>query len=728
MKKLVINYTLSSVLYLFCFLLFTANTYAQNRLIDSLKNELSIHKEKDSIRVNILNELAYSYQINDVSYSESYIDKAEAILNTIDYKKGKARNLFIKGSIQLIKDDFESANLYYQKALQLYTIISYNQGISESYTALVKIARHKSEYKKAIEYLKKVLVINEEIGVNKDLPDNLNLLGTFNSITGNYSESLKYHESALKLFEEQKNNIGIANTFENIGDIYKRQGKYSLALKYLNKALFIKEKLNDSSKVYSILNAIGVIYEREGFPDKSLEYYNRALEISNKNDDKIGVYRTNIGIGILYISTEEYDKAFIFLNRALAVSEEINDLETVAVCLNYIGFIYLSQGKLALALECYKRSERISLKTGSQSALSKAYRGLANIFLSQKKYKKALSYALKSKDIADKLNSLSHQVNAEYLLFSIYKNTGDHKKALVNHEAYKRVSDSLFNKKNIQKITQLEYEHKYKQAIDSASIRELELTKTLEKSKRNLLLGVIAFLAMTLILGGIIFFMKLRHEKSKTQNIAIEQKLLRSQMTPHFIFNSLSVLQGIILNQENKKAVFYLTKFSKLLRIALENSTNKMVPLNQELEALNNYLELQNLEDSQSYEYTILVDESIDKSVFSIPPMLIQPFIENAVEHAFKNQIENRKIDIKLKYYDDRLICTIADNGIGIDTQKGDEKKNKISLATTITSKRLKMLSKDFNTEGLITIEDRKKYNEKGTIVTIVIPYKLKAE
>ncbi|OUS02824.1 hypothetical protein A9Q86_01890, partial [Flavobacteriales bacterium 33_180_T64] len=111
--------------------------------------------------------------------------------------------------------------------------------------------------------------------------------------------------------------------------------------------------------------------------------------------------------------------------------------------------------------------------------------------------------------------------------------------------------------------------------------------------------------------------------------------------------------------------------------------------------------------------------------LFKIPPMLIQPFIENAVEHAFKNIKENRKIDVQLSYLNKELICTITDNGIGINAQNGNISKDKKSLATTITSERLKMLSKDFNIKGSVSIEDRQKYNEQGTIVTLVIPYKI---
>ncbi|MGH1386967.1 histidine kinase, partial [Kordia sp.] len=129
---------------------------------------------------------------------------------------------------------------------------------------------------------------------------------------------------------------------------------------------------------------------------------------------------------------------------------------------------------------------------------------------------------------------------------------------------FKTLNDSLLSKDVNKKIIKSEYEYKYKQEIASANQRELRLTKEvettsqdLENSKQNLLLGVIAFLLVTLVLAAIIFFLRLRHVKAKNKNILTEQKLLRSQMTPHFIFNALSVLQGIILNKEQKKSLSY---------------------------------------------------------------------------------------------------------------------------------------------------------------------------
>jgi LytS/YehU family sensor histidine kinase len=316
-------------------------------------------------------------------------------------------------------------------------------------------------------------------------------------------------------------------------------------------------------------------------------------------------------------------------------------------------------------------------------------------------------------------------------LSKAYEAKGLFKQALTDYKIHKKINDSLFNKENIQKITALEYDYKYKQELDSAKITELQLKKTVQtttqdlvKSKQNLLLGIIVFLVVALLMGTIIFFLRLRSEKAKTQNIVMEQKLLRSQMTPHFIFNSLSVLQGMILNKEEGNSVSYLSKFSKLLRTILENSRYKTVSLADELSAVDSYMSLQNLDENPTYVYTLKIDPTIDTAILKIPPMLIQPFIENAIEHAFPNQKVAKQINVTLSFTDEKLVCTIADNGIGINIDPQKIQKNKNSLATKITSERLKILSKEFKTQGNISVKNRATFGEQGTLVTLVIPYK----
>jgi hypothetical protein len=198
----------------------------------------------------------------------------------------------------------------------------------------------------------------------------------------------------------------------------------------------------------------------------------------------------------------------------------------------------------------------------------------------------------------------------------VYKKKNDYAKALEHHELYKALSDSFFSEENIQELAELEYEYKYKHELESGKSREKKLNNTvkevnqdLKETQQNIFMGIIAFLLIIILLGGVVFYLRLRNVKSKIQNISTEQKLLRTQMTPHFIFNSMSILQGMILNNEDKKAVSYLSKFSRLLRLTLENSRDKSVELAKEVLAIQHYLDLQNVEERNSFHYELTVGE-----------------------------------------------------------------------------------------------------------------------
>ncbi len=338
---------------------------------------------------------------------------------------------------------------------------------------------------------------------------------------------------------------------------------------------------------------------------------------------------------------------------------------------------------------------------------------------------------MESQKIAKKLNLLEYRKETAKLLSDIYFSLGNYKDAFDNHKNYKLFDDSIFNKKNIQKIAEIEYEYKYKDQIEEAENREVKLKETvkiskndLKASQKNTFLAIIIILVCLIFIGGLMFYLKLRRVKSENQKMIIEQKLLRSQMTPHFIFNSLAVLQGMILNNENKKSIFYLSKFSKLLRIVLENSRDELVSLKDELEATENYVVLQNFDTTNPIEYNVKIEAGIQSTKIKVPPMLIQPFIENAIIHAFDDKTKNKKIELTIKFVNNNLVCTISDNGKGIDSVNlKSQKTNKKSLATIISSERLQILAKELKMKASITIVNKQQYNTNGTLVTLIIPH-----
>ena len=723
------KYTEKLLISIFCLIFFSINIQAQNNKVDSLKNELKFHKEKDTIRVKLLIDVARLYLKSDLDKANEYLDESIALSKAIDYKMGTARSLANKAYGTVLHSNFNDGDQYYIEAISIYKSINAMSKAAFSYSNLGMVYTRRGDFNNAIKYYGKAVELKKELG--KSIIKDLYFKGRAYIKIGDFKNGIIYYKKALHISEQTKNTKQIGNCLSGIGNVYSHQGNYPLALDYLNKSLAIAKKHEHTKNISNALLSIGNVYIRLQNYDKAIAFHEKAL-IETKKETNSNLASISHNLGESYKYKKNYKKALDYFDKAIEVFRKRNNKADVGITLNKIGETYFEQGKVKAALQYFKEAININSSVDNQRGLAGSYLGLAKVFYNQKDYVLALENALNCKKKAANLQLKDVQRDVVQILSNIYERTGQYRKAYANHQQYKILNDSLFNKKNIEKIAQIEYEYKYKKALDSASIRELKLTKTvkavnqnLEKSQRNLFLGIIAFLALGFVLVAIIFFLKLRHEKSKAQNIAIEQKLLRSQMTPHFIFNSLSVLQGMILNKEDKKSIFYLSKFSKLLRLTLENSRDKLVPLHHELEAAKNYLELQNLEEDEAYQYTILVDDTMDEALFKIPPMLIQPFIENAIEHAFQHQKENKKIDVQLKFLNKELICTITDNGIGIDAQKEEKNKNKKSLATTITTERIKALSKDFKVKGSVSIEDRQKYNEKGTVVTLVIPYKL---
>ncbi|MEO9894575.1 tetratricopeptide repeat protein [Aurantibacter sp.] len=714
-----------------CFLFYSIAIQSQNTTIDSLKIELQNHIAKDTTRVNLLNALAFSYFSNDMPKALEYLEESDAITEVIQFKKGKARSIYIRGITEVIQANFEQAFGYYNEALKLYENIGFKRGIANCNNALGIAYKNKGELRKSILYLKKAIKIEEEIG-GKNLSAALINLGAVYQDLGEFDEALSYLKKAFSIAKVAKNDQRIAYSLNNLGTVYEEQGNYPLALKHYKESMYINEKLGDSLGIVNNLVNMGTIYNKQEDYEKAMEYYERCLEINKRINRKRGISSLLSDIGTIHEENGDYNNALDHYVDALRISKQIGAKSDIPNILNNIGAVYLALNDYKAANKYFVDAKKIGLAIESKPVLCETYIGLAKTYANQNEYTNALSNALEAKKISKKAGYLNYEKEASGILSKIYKATGNYKNALESHQQFKILNDSLFNKENVEKIARLEYEYKYKQALDSASIRELKLTKevstintSLEKSQREIFLTIIALLLTALILGGVIFFLKWRNIKEKNQNVLIEQKLLRSQMTPHFIFNSLSVLQGMILNKEDKKSITYLSKFSKLLRIVLENSREKIVPLIQELDAVDNYMVLQNLDTNQPYDYSLLVDENIDINALQIPPMLIQPFIENSIAHAFPFEKAQREIVIHLKFVDEKLTCTIADNGIGIDAISKKIKTSKKSLATTITNERILLLAKEFKVPGEITIEDRKKYNVKGTLVTLVIPYKI---
>lgn len=234
---------------------------------------------------------------------------------------------------------------------------------------------------------------------------------------------------------------------------------------------------------------------------------------------------------------------------------------------------------------------------------------------------------------------------------------------------------------------------------------------------------------IALIVALVIAYIKYREKKIHDRNklLLMEQKLLRSQMNPHFIFNSLTSIQSFIFENNPIEAGSYLSRFSELIRSILYNSREEFISLEKEINTLNNYLDIQQLRYNNKFEYSIEIDPKIDTEMQAIPPMLAQPFIENSIEHGIKHLNGGGWIHISYSLSNDTLILKIEDNGIGIEASKKlkDKKASEHkSLAMVITKERIDILN---NRKGSVKyslkVEDIFDSGKvSGTSVTFTIP------
>ncbi len=242
---------------------------------------------------------------------------------------------------------------------------------------------------------------------------------------------------------------------------------------------------------------------------------------------------------------------------------------------------------------------------------------------------------------------------------------------------------------------------------------------TISRLESNRLWLLISTLAALLSISTVLFLYyfqkqrKLRNEKEKAQ---LEQRLLRTQMEPHFIFNTLSALQSFVRFNEKEKTLKYLNQFGRLLRSSLELSRESQVPLNEEIETLENYLSLQQMRYDDAFSYNIYIDEEEDIESIFLLPMLIQPFVENAIMHGFDQNKKDGQLNISFEVRDQVLLVSIQDNGKGISAEQKDPGRR--SLSTAISKERLEILAKESAQPAGFTINSTA---GEGTLVVITI-------
>jgi tetratricopeptide (TPR) repeat protein len=448
---------------------------------------------------------------------------------------------------------------------------------------------------------------------------------------------------------------------------------------------------------------------------EALKSYMTDLKIQNEKGNKAGLAHTYRSIGDIYYAQGKNPEALKNYLTSLQIEEETGNKQGIAYSYTNIGTVYEVQRNYPLAL----KNHLASLKTWEEI---EDIRGMAvssitigNIYTQQEKYQEARDYLNKALSLANETGSIDNIREIYNSLITVDSLQGNFHQQLEHFKQFVDIRDSLLNEQYLKEIvrTQMQFEFEKKEAASKVEQDQKDAAAGARAKRQTLIRNSILAVAGIAGIFSILLvrsFNRRRRTSFEKQVAEVEMKALRSQMNPHFIFNSLHSINSYIMDNDKKIASDYLGKFSKLMRMILENSREQEVTLEEDLLALELYLELEAMRFENKFTYKIAVADSIDKENTLIPPLILQPFVENAIFHGLQHKDGHGKILIHVGKEDNMVICTVEDNGVG--RQKAMEMKETTaahkdeSLGMKITSDRIDIINKIKKTKAIISVTD----------------------
>ena len=645
---------------------------------------------KNSILILIIVSCSFiSYSSKVVDSSKVYFEKANRML---EQKRYESASNFFEHLVSLQKSKVKKAEILLN--------------IGQIYRLHFLFNNSKKYLIRSLTY--KVMNLNKTL-----YGDTRNELGLLYYDQKQYEKSLIEFSSCLKYFSTIKDDYGIEIALNNIGNIFMETGDLSTALSYYEKCLKYADKLNLNYLKAIVYANIGTIYYHQKKTQKALYFDKKALVIELKDSNCLNLANLQVNIGLCYIDLKNYNKAKLFLKESLKNYEKTSNQEGVFMC--YVN-LYYTYFLLKNSLNSnYYKSKALNGDNKNRWVKVKIdlYTYLKEEALAEKNNTKALAYSLKLLKLNEKI--IEEIKNKEINRLKLDVN-------------FTNVSNEL-SETQINLNTETKEKHKMK-------ILNIKL------KQKNQLNTILSFIGFSLFISIIIILIKVNFNKRKTNKVLEHQnklvdeknteilnsltfansmeKLLLQQMNPHFLYNALTTIEASISMGDIQYAKNYLTLFSDLLRKTLDNSRKDIINLEEEIEFLKAYIALNAVKQGDNFNCKFIYEQDDIEDFVLTPPMLVQPFIENAMIHGLYHKTDGPKqLTIRIEPKLDYIIWTITDNGIGREKAKEIGKNHKgVSHGIKITVDRIYWMKKRYGSNFSIVYEDL----EQGTKVILKTP------
>ncbi|MBL4585665.1 MAG: histidine kinase [Flavobacteriales bacterium] len=564
----------------------------------------------------------------------------------------------------------------------------------------------------------------EENNLAEEHAEALSVIGVTYMRENDFDTALYYFFRCNKESLELNDSIAAGQTLINIGSVYMKLDSFPQASEYLLEAAVILEAKQDSASLVYVYNSLAILMGQIGNKKEQVGYNQLAFDmVGRKMDSKraLGVV-SNLFINLANFG--KLDTAEILGLQVLKKAREMGAKKTIAQALAYLSNIAYMTERYELAVTYAEESINFEDKIRHRQTFSSAYSFYGNALIALGRNKEAIAAFSKALHYAKRQGSMSARKSVYNKLHLAYSAEGRFEEAYAAHQMLSQLRDSLLREENVLIVNELqtkyETEKKEQQLVE---LNQKNRINELKVKQRNTWIIVLVILA--LLIAATIFFVS-RQRLLKQQQKTLENRLLslRVQLNPHFIFNALTAVQNYMLSGKDlREATKYLSNFAKVMRAFLEYNQEEQISLDKELHALDLYVGIQKLRFSNGFDFDIETDDDMIPEEVMVPPMIMQPLIENAIEHGIRNT-DNGHISLRYTVDGDSLVMTVSDNGIGRRKAalENPNAEGKTSLATKITEERISLLNRQSKGKYSFDISD-KNADGTGTVVTFRIPF-----
>lgn len=582
----------------------------------------------------------------------------------------------------------------------------------------------------------------------------------------NPAQALSFVQEALGMSLAQSDAVSEATCYLLLGEINEQFQEWTLALENYNKAYQrLAVKYNTSPEYIRTLRGLGNTNLKMSNYEQALNYYNQALQLKLSRSEKTDL---QLDVSEVYYQQGKYEQALAAIED-LNTNQKIMGDALVGRIQNQKAKIFARTNEVDKANTLYQSSQQNMRAAGNaapakeeEEALKSTKEEISEVLREQKRYdeditlrNQSIDYNLESQNfseaskdkielskslvakgetneaiqqlkeaalLADSVSSPKEQAAAYLNLATLYEKNGRTTDALKTYQKYSEAVTRTEQQTEVNQQQKAELIRKQKEieTISNEVVAGQREEQTLLQQQQLIIYGLLAIIAIILVTS---YFIYKNAQASKRANQLLALKSLRGQMNPHFIFNALNSVNQFISQNDERSANKYLSEFSKLMRLVLENSQEDFITLQKEEEIISLYVKLEHYRFRDKFDYTVLIDETLNKEAIQLPPMLIQPYIENAVWHGLRYKQDKGTLKLEFVRNNGNMQVSITDNGIGRAKSaqlKTENQKKHNSTGLKNIQERLQILNTVYKTNYTVHIEDLA--NDGGTRVIISIP------